>query len=119
MFCIGNSEEKNKLCKDGNKDYNQEHSHNHGHSHNHKQTKAVINRLSKIAGHVEAIKVMVEDGRDCSEVLIQLSAIRSAVNGVSKVILKDHMEHCMVHAALEDDRKAIEDLNKAIDLFMK
>ena len=63
---------------------------NHSHNHVHTNTKAVLNRLSRTIGHLEAVKRMVEDGRDCSEVLIQLSAVKSAINNTGKVILKDH-----------------------------
>ena len=45
--------------------------HEHTHTHSHEHTKAVINRISRAIGHLEAIKRMVESGRDCSEVLIQ------------------------------------------------
>ena len=62
---------------------------------------------------------MIEDGRDCSEVLVQLSAVNSAVRGVGKVILKDHLEHCIVEAVQQDDREAIDKLNKAIDQFIR
>lgn len=62
---------------------------------------------------------MVESGRDCSEVLIQLSAVKAAINNTGKVILKDHMEHCIVHAIEEGDNQAIEELNEAIDKFIK
>ena len=41
--------------------------------HQHTKTKAVINRMARLIGHLEAIKRMVEEGRDCSEVLIHLS----------------------------------------------
>ena len=58
-----------------------EHSHEHGHVHT--QTKAVINRLSRAIGHLESVKRMVEDGRDCTEVLIQLAAVRSALSSTS------------------------------------
>lgn len=92
---------------------------NHSHNHVHTNTKAVLNRLSRTIGHLEAVKRMVEDGRDCSEVLIQLSAVKSAINNTGKVILKDHIEHCIVHAVEEKDFEAIEQLNKAIDQFMK
>ena len=60
----------------------------------HTQTKAVLNRLSRAIGHLNAVKRMVEQGRDCSDVLIQLSAVNSALKNVSKIILKDHIEHC-------------------------
>ena len=65
------------------------HAHFHGHTHTHTQTKAVINRLSRAIGHLESVKRMVESGRDCSEVLVQLAAVRSALNNTAKVILKD------------------------------
>ena len=95
------------------------HGHDHGHGHVHTNTKAVLNRLSRAIGHLESIKRMVEDGRDCSEVLIQLSAVKSAINNTGKVILKDHIEHCMVDAVESGDHMAIEELTEAIDRFMK
>ena len=94
-------------------------SHSHGHTHSHTHTKAVLNRLSRAIGHLESIRRMVEDGRDCSEVLIQLSAVKSAINNTGKVILQDHIEHCIVDAIESGDTEALEELNKAIDRFMK
>lgn len=96
-----------------------DHGHDHGHGHTHENTKAVLNRLSRAIGHLESIKRMVEDGRDCSEVLIQLSAVKSAINNTGKVILKDHIEHCMVDAVESGDHKAIEELTEAIERFVK
>ena len=93
--------------------------HSHKHAHSHQDTKAVLNRMSKIIGHMQSVKRMVEDGKDCSEVLIQLAAVSSAVQSVSRVILKDHISHCLVEAAKEGDYAAIEELNQAIDKFMK
>ena len=94
--------------------------HSHGnHSHTHTNTKAVINRLSKAIGHLEKVKRMVEHGEDCSEVLIQLSAVRSAINNTGKIILQDHIEHCLVEAVETGDKKAVEELSKAIDRFVK
>ena len=103
-------------------DYLHEHGipHSHGgHPHTHENTKAVVNRLARIIGHLESIKRMVEDGRDCSEVLVQIAAVKSAVNNVGKVILKDHIQHCIVDAVEENDPKPIDDLCDAIDKFMK
>lgn len=96
-----------------------EHTHGREHAHSHQNTKAVINRLSKIIGHLESVKRMVESGRDCSEVLIQLAAVKSAVNSTGKVILKDHLEHCIIDALEQQDMTAIKELNDAIDKFMK
>ena len=91
----------------------------HNHNHSHKNTKAVINRLSRAIGHLESVKRMVEEGRDCSEVLIQVSAVKSAVNNIGKIILQDHIEHCIVDAVETGDDKVLQDLNSAIDKFIK
>jgi len=81
----------------------------------HEHTKAVLNRMSRAIGHMNAVKKMIEEGRDCSDVLIQLSAIRSEITNVSKVILKDHIDHCIVDAIRENDETAIANLKGAID----
>ena len=95
------------------------HEHEHGHTHSHQHTRAVVNRLARATGHLERVKAMVEEGRDCSEVLIQLAAVRSALNNTGKVILKDHLEHCVVDALEAGDRAAIDELNRAIEQFVK
>lgn len=93
--------------------------HAHAHRHAHAQTKVVIDRLSRAIGHLQAVKRMVERGQDCSEVLIQLSAVRSAINNTGKIILQDHIEHCLVAAVETGDTEALEHLNKAIERFVK
>ena len=102
---------------------NHEHSHTcgtlHSHGHVHENQKAVANRLARAIGHLEKVKRMVEEGYDCSEVLIQLAAVRSALDNTGKVILQDHMRHCMVDAVTAGDTDAINDLCQAIDKFMK
>ncbi len=100
-------------------EHGHDHGHTHTHTHTHQNTKAVLNRLSRAIGHMESIKRMVEDGRDCSEVLVQLSAVKAAINNTAKVILKDHIEHCMVDAVESGDHEAIEELTAAIDRFIK
>ena len=94
------------------------HEHSHGHGHTHTQTKAVINRLARAIGQLESVKRMVEDGRDWSEVLIQLAAVRSALNNTAKIILKDHIDHCLTDAVESGDQQAIDELNLAIEKFM-
>lgn len=95
------------------------HDHEIAHTHSHTHTKAVLNRLSRATGHLNSIKVMVEEGRDCSEVLIQLAAVKSAINGICEVVLQDHIDHCIVDAVSNNDMASIEELNKAIKQLMK
>lgn len=89
------------------------------HMHHHAHTTAVLNRLSRAIGHLEAVKRMVESEQDCSEVLIQLAAVKSAINNTGKIILKDHIEHCLIAAVEHGDRESIERLNQAIAQFIK
>ena len=95
------------------------HSHIHAHHHSEEHRKEVSNRLARAIGHLQKVKKMVEDDEDCSEVLVQLAAVKSAINNTGKVILKDHMEHCIVHAVEDGDTEMIDELTKAIDKFMK
>ena len=62
-----------------------DHGHPHPHTHSHTQTRAVVNRLARAIGHLERVKAMVEEGRDCAEVLIQLSAVRSALKEATAI----------------------------------
>ena len=87
------------------------HTRNHSHTHDPQQTRAIINRLKRSIGHLDKVRRMVEDGEDCADVLIQLSAVKSEINNTGKLILKQHMEHCIV--------EAIDKMNEAIDRFMK
>jgi len=77
------------------------------HIHVHRQTRTVINRLSRIEGHIRSIKSMVEEGRDCSEILIQISAVQSAINKTGKVVLEDHLESCLFHVGISPDENEI------------
>ena len=95
------------------------HGDGHGHTHSHAHTKAVLNRLSRAQGHLDAVRRMVERGEDCSAVLVQLSAVISALNSTGRVILKDLIAHCIVDAVEEGDTAAIDSLNDAIDRFMR
>lgn len=91
----------------------------HMHGHHHANTKMVINRMNRAIGHMEAVRAMVEDGRDCSEVLVQIAAVRSAINNIGKIILEDHISHCVVDAVETGNEQVIKDLNDAISKFIK
>ncbi len=104
--------------KENNKLQNEQ-CHSHTHTHSHEHTKEVSNRLARAIGHLQKVKQMVENGDDCSDVLIQLAAVKSALNNTGKVILKDHLDHCIVHAVEEGDTTMLDEFNDAIDKFVK
>ncbi|MDR3573639.1 MAG: metal-sensing transcriptional repressor [Anaerolineaceae bacterium] len=87
--------------------------------HHHEHHQQVINRLARIEGHIRAIKRMVEEDTACPDVLIQIAAVRSALNGVGRVILEDHLESCIVEAVESDDyQRALGDLKNSLDKFI-
>lgn len=94
-------------------------SHGHEHGHHHPNSKAVSNRLARAIGHLEAVKRMVDREEDCSEILTQLAAVRSAINNTGKVILMDHLNHCIVEAVEEEDYDKIKEFGDAIQKFVK
>ena len=81
--------------------------------------KKVLNRLARIEGHVRSIREMVASGRDCSDVLIQVAAVRSALDRAGKVILEDHLEHCIADAMKGGkEQEAIDNLKMALKSFV-
>jgi CsoR family transcriptional regulator, copper-sensing transcriptional repressor len=85
----------------------------------HTQTKAVMSRLARIEGHVAAIRRMVEEGRPCAEVLVQMSAVRAALDKAAKVLLADHMEHCVMDSLHGGDaEQALKELREALERFI-
>lgn len=95
------------------------HAHGHSHTHDPKEIRAIINRVSRSIGHLEYVKRMLENGEDCADVLIQMAAVRSEINNAGKILLKEHLEHCIVEAVAENDQVSIKKMNDAIDRFMK
>jgi CsoR family transcriptional regulator, copper-sensing transcriptional repressor len=88
-------------------------------THPHTRSSSVINRLSRIEGHVRAIKRMVENGTPCPEVLIQLAAVSSAVHKAARVVLEDHIESCLTQAVADGtaDRE-LHSLKDALDKYI-
>jgi DNA-binding FrmR family transcriptional regulator len=90
------------------------------HSHGpHKHTAEVIARLARVEGHVRAVKGMVDQGRPCTDVLIQIAAVRAALAQVAKVVLADHVESCVRGAV--DSGNAEEELvslKEALDRYV-
>ena len=99
-------------------EHDHDHAHGHKHPHVHENQKLVSNRLARAIGHLQKVKRMVDESEDCSEVLIQLAAVRAALESTGKVILQDHIRHCIVDAVEEGDEQAITDLCAAIDKIM-
>lgn len=89
-------------------------------NHEHVHQKQVVNRLARVEGHVRAVKQMVADGRDCPDILLQIAAIRKAIDNTAKLILKDHLEHCLVHAVNDGEHEdVLKKLEEALDRYIR
>lgn len=85
----------------------------------HRMRKDVQDRLSRIEGHIGGIKKMVEEDRDCTELLLQISAVRAALDKVGKILLEDHLESCLVEAVKSGEyEERLRDLKDALAKYL-
>ncbi|MGN0672986.1 MAG: metal-sensing transcriptional repressor [Anaerovoracaceae bacterium] len=94
------------------------HGHSHSHTHSPEAKKKQLNRLARAIGHLKSIQGMIERDEDCADVLVQLSAVRSAINNLGKVIIDEHMTHCIYHAIEEGDETSVREFQDAIRKFL-
>ena len=73
------------------------------------------NRLNRVEGQVRGVSRMIEEDRYCIDILTQIRAARSALAGVEKELLKEHLEHCIVGAMVAGDER--EQRKKASELI--
>jgi len=80
----------------------------------------ILNRLRRIEGQVKGIQRMIEEDKNCVDILIQVAAIRAAINKVGSLILEKHSLACIQNAiSCEDKEKALNELAKVMQSFMK
>lgn len=83
---------------------------------NEKENKALLNRLKRIEGQVKGIQKMVENKKYCSDILIQITAARAALEKVGGMILEEHAKTCIKRAVQEKNDEKIDEL---IDIMLK
>lgn len=91
----------------------------HTHVHDEESLRRIVNRLSRIEGHIRGIKTMVQESRPCPDVLVQIAAVRGALNRVARIILDEHLTECIGRASEKGNMEAeIEQLKTALDRFL-
>lgn len=92
---------------------------NHHHIHSQESLKRLVNRLSRIEGHIRGIKSMVQESRPCPDVLVQIAAVRGALDRVARLILDEHLDECVGRAAQEGNiEEELAALKSALDRFL-
>ncbi len=103
----------------GSGDHSHESEITHVHVHSDESLRRIVNRLSRIEGHIRGIKTMVQESRPCPDVLVQIAAVKGAIDRVSRIILDEHLTECVARAAKEGNIEAeIEELKAALDRFL-
>jgi DNA-binding FrmR family transcriptional regulator len=77
------------------------------------------NRLNRIEGSVRGIHRMLENKDSCDDIVVQLSAIKAALNQVTIKLLEGHMETCLMECAVNGDVAALEDFRRSMAIVMK
>ncbi len=81
--------------------------------------KRLINRLNRIEGQVRGIKGMVENNSYCTDILIQVSAVSSALNGFTKELLAEHIRTCVADDIRSGKDETIDELVETLRKLMK
>lgn len=81
--------------------------------------KKLINRLNKIEGQIRGLKNMIETDSYCDDILTQISASKGALNGVSKIVLENHMKNCLVRDIRDKNEETIDELLITIERMLK
>lgn len=76
----------------------------------------LLKRLKRIEGQVRGIQRMIESGRDCESVVTQLTAVRSAIEGVGSLVLNNYMKFCF-HETGETQQAGLCSLARAISIW--
>ncbi|MHC5936021.1 metal-sensing transcriptional repressor [Nostoc sp.] len=91
----------------------------HAHVHSEESLRRIVNRLSRIEGHVRGIKAMVQQSSPCPDVLLQIAAVRGALDRVARIVLDEHLTDCIGRAAQEGNIDVeIKQLKAALDRFL-
>ena len=78
---------------------------------------AIVQRLKRAEGHLRTITRMIEEQRSCREIAQQLHAVEKAVAAAKKVLIHDHIDHCLVHAEEGEGTKAAVEQFRAISKY--
>jgi DNA-binding FrmR family transcriptional regulator len=68
----------------------------------HEERQNIVNRLSRIEGQVKGIRKMIDEEQSCAEILMQIAAIKAAINKVGTLVFQTHFKHCLEKAAQDE-----------------
>lgn len=90
------------------------------HTHSRSERDAQKLRVRRVAGQLNAIERMLDENRDCSEILMQLVAARKALKSLAETLINSHMRHCIEHAhSPAEGRKQLQELLAVLERYVE
>lgn len=80
--------------------------------------KSIDNRLAAIEGHVKGVRQMVKDEKDCEDIILQLNAIEGSVSKLAKLIIKDHLNHCVRESIENGESDILERFTTVLEKYL-
>lgn len=81
------------------------------------EKEAILRRLRRVEGQVKGIQKMIEEDRYCSDILIQIAAVRSAINKAGGIVLEDHLKGCVKNSLYKDNKDEV--IDELIETMLK
>jgi DNA-binding FrmR family transcriptional regulator len=80
---------------------------------------AAVRRLRRIAGQVRGLESMVDQERYCADILVQIASVQEALRGVSRLLMRNHLEHCAIMAIRSGGENATAMYDELLDLVYR
>jgi DNA-binding FrmR family transcriptional regulator len=80
---------------------------------------AAVRRLHRIAGQVRGLEAMVDQERYCADILVQIASVQEALRGVSRLLMRNHLEHCATMAIRDGGDTASAMYDELLDLVYR
>ncbi|HEX6750031.1 MAG TPA: metal-sensitive transcriptional regulator [Longimicrobium sp.] len=81
--------------------------------------KKALERLKRIEGQVRGLQRLVEEERYCGDVLVQVASVHEALRGVGKLLMRNHLQHCITGALQGDERDREQAYAEVLDLMYR
>lgn len=91
----------------------------HDDHHHHESHPDIDRRLARISGHIEGIRRMIAEEKPCTQILQQMKAVISALESARRILLTDHVQHCLGHAIQTKSAKtAVDEIEQILALLL-
>ncbi|MEC9488014.1 MAG: metal-sensitive transcriptional regulator [Halanaerobium sp.] len=81
--------------------------------------KKIVTRIKTVKGHLNGIEKMIEEDKDCKDIMVQIAAIKSSVDRIGHLLIENYAEQCLLDAAMGDSKKLEDKVKDTLSVIMK